>query len=178
MRKSLSLLDGCAFATGVPSKDFCQAFGNTFSYLACNHETGVIAISNNDMHKKLVRKGKDKVSFDPDWYRSWIPQVYRCHLMQLCQSPRIGMGRRFWVESGWSTGWTLDRAKPQPWYDTSVGLYSIVHLYIENLYQNGPTMSCWDEVVWLDFFCSWRETDEDGVSGPKFWLYRCAVMPV
>lgn len=98
--------------------------------------------------------------------------------MQLCQSPRIGMGRRFWVESGWSTGWTLDRAKPQPWYDTSVGLYSIVHLYIENLYQNGPTMSCWDEVVWLDFFCSWRETDEDGVSGPKFWLYRCAVMPV
>ena len=49
------------FATGVPSKDFCQAFGNTFSYLACNHETGVIAISNNDMHKKLVRKGKRQI---------------------------------------------------------------------------------------------------------------------
>jgi len=31
-----------------------KAFRNTFSYLACNHETGVIAISNNDMHKLAI----------------------------------------------------------------------------------------------------------------------------
>ncbi len=50
----------------------CQAFGNTYSYLACNHETGVIAISNNDMHKKLGRKGKGETFyFDPDLYRSF-----------------------------------------------------------------------------------------------------------
>ena len=34
-------------------RELPQAFGSTFSYVACNHETGAIAISNNDKHEKL-----------------------------------------------------------------------------------------------------------------------------
>lgn len=103
-------------------KDFARLFGTLFHTWLATTRLEWLPSPTMICIRSLFAGGKEKVNFDPDWYWSWLPQVYRCHLMQLCQSPRIGMGRRFWVESGRSTGWTLDRAKPQPWYDTSVGL--------------------------------------------------------
>lgn len=42
-----------SFVASVMKGTF-KAFGNTFSYVACNHETGAIAISNNDEHEIAI----------------------------------------------------------------------------------------------------------------------------
>lgn len=42
-----------SFVCGVMS-GFFKDHGNTFSYLACDHDTGRIVVSNNDEHKVVV----------------------------------------------------------------------------------------------------------------------------
>ena len=78
LRKSLSLLDGCAFPLN-PSllleflrKTSARLLGTLFHTWLATTRLEWLPSPTMICIRSLFARGKDKFNFDPDWHRSWI----------------------------------------------------------------------------------------------------------